>query len=274
MLLTTAALFAVSDSGVGTDSKVPWVSYRPAGTTWKKHYSQLGAQMGPLARVWFKKLCSGNKLDGGGVERVAAWFCGSQEKVFRCVVNRHLDNDGVYIPYWIEPSPILASSSNEVRSNTVCKVVGSSFDNASELPMFGEEAVFHDRSDSICVASKWERPRDCGYSYIYSPNANRHDGMALMKVTMSDSVLGRVVGSSVLRKGVMFPGTAIEGAEDSLASIAWIVDSSGIYPPHMAAPSDEKIGVVISYKRSRGMMPMHDMVLVDRLPQANDTVKI
>ncbi|CDF35538.1 unnamed protein product [Chondrus crispus] len=231
MLLTSAAMFAVSDPGVGVDSDIPWVSYRPNGSSWKNHYDHLSMQIRPLIEVWVKKICSGHNLSGGAAVNVILWFDSAQEDLFAEAANRHLDHDGIYIPYWIEPSPILAECTAEVKSNLVCKLISGSFQDSTDLPMFGPDAKFKRRLNYMCVAQKWQKPRDCGYSYLYSPNASPRDGIALMDVALCDSVLGRKQGADHLREGVMFPGVAVAGAEMSLASQTWTVDASGIYPP-------------------------------------------
>ena len=166
MLLTSTAIFAVSDPGVGVDSDIPWVSYLPNGSSWKNHHSGLYKQMQSLIEVWFKNICKGNNFSDGAVANVISWFIIAQNGLFAKAANRHLDHDGVHLPYWIESSPILAESTAEVKSNPVCKLIGGSFYDSTDLPIFRPDAKFTYRLNYMCVAQKWQKPRDCGYSYL------------------------------------------------------------------------------------------------------------
>lgn len=62
MLLNTAALFAVSDSGQGEGRHMPSVSWIGEGADWNRHYYQVGEQVKDVFTNWFVKLATDSRM--------------------------------------------------------------------------------------------------------------------------------------------------------------------------------------------------------------------
>lgn len=243
--LVSAALFAVCDPGCGPERDIPTPCLRRRGMPWLAHEDQMTKVAGQLFRSWVRRLSAGINTRNSYEYWAEVLGMHGTERLFRSAETHPANHRAIYIPFWIEPSPLLGDAPRSVVDNNVCKVIP--VHDYDYLPFFGSTAHFRTIEGWTAAAFVWRKPRECGWYYLNPYDICAGGRVPEIFITKSRDTMGVTDGGGALRQSVLFPGERASAPENSIQAFAWSSESTMVPPPHMAAPGPGGIATVAKW---------------------------